>query len=253
VLAAARLGLETGFIGAVGDDAAGEAGLATLRAAGVDLRGVRTRPGVESRQALVLVEVVGGERTVLAHRSPDLVLDAGDIDPVMVTSSRSLLVDAEHPAAAQRAAAIARRAGIPVVCDVDRVEPDTLALVREVDFPIVSEGFAEQFSGNTSPEEALRGLCAPGVRMAVVTLGERGAIARVDGRTVRCPARRVTALDTTGAGDVFRGAFVWELLRGGSAETVLRAACAAAALACRELGAQSALPTGAELEGFLST
>jgi len=88
--------------------------------------------------------------------------------------------------------------------------------------------------------------------MAVVTLGERGAIARVDGRTLRCPAPRVAALDTTGAGDVFRGGFVWELLRGGSAESVLRAACAAAALACRQLGAQAALPDGPELEAFLA-
>jgi sulfofructose kinase len=251
-LAAARLGLEVGFIGAVGDDAAGDASLAPLRAAGVDLQHVRTLPGVESRQALVLVEAEGGERTVLGHRNPALLLEADAASPGAVTSSRALLVDAEHPAASRRAAAIARSAGIPVVCDVDRVEPESVALIREVDFPIVSNGFAEQFSRNTSPEEALRALCAPGVRMAVVTLGERGAVARVDGRVLRCPARDVAALDTTGAGDVFRGAFVWELLRGGSAETVLRTACAAAALACRKLGAQSALPDAAELEAFLS-
>jgi sulfofructose kinase len=247
VLACARLGLRCAYAGSVGDDPAAQAVLAPLARAGVDLAGVRRVAGAPTRRALVLVEEGSGERTILAYRAAALALRPADLDRRAVATSRALLLDAEDPEAARWAAGVAREAGVPSILDVDRCDRERLALARLVDFPIVSQGFAEQFSGDASPDEALRALADAGARMAVVTRGERGAVARFEGRSCSLAALRVAVRDTTGAGDVFRGAFAWGLLQGWSPEAVVRAANAAAGLSCRGLGAQGALPDAAEV------
>ena len=85
----------------------------------------------------------------------------------------------------------------------------------------------------------------------VVTLGAAGALARCGEGFIESPAYGVEAIDTTGAGDVFRGAFVWAVLQGWDVAAVLEAANAAAAMSCRALGAQGGLPSRGELEAFL--
>ncbi len=253
VLACSRLGLRVAFAGCVGGDRAAEQALAPLREAGVGLEGLRHVPGAATRSALILVEGKGGERIVLGRRDPALALAAADLDRAEIARSRALLLDAVDPDASRWAARVAREAGIPVVLDADCLRPGVERLVGEVDFPIVSRGFSEQLSEDASPVEGLRALCAgPAVRLAVVTLGDRGAIA-ASGQSggvalIESPAHAVEVLDTTGAGDVFHAAFTWGLLEGWGAERVLRAANCAAALSCRGVGAQGALPTRDEVE-----
>ena len=143
-----------------------------------------------------------------------------------------------------------REAGVPVFLDVDTPKPDSGALLDRVDFPIVPRGFAESLDEDRSLRGALTHLGAHGGRAAVVTLGAAGALARCGEEFIESPAYRVEAIDTTGAGDVFRGAFVWAVLQGWDVATVLDAANAAAAMSCRVLGAQGGLPSQGELEAF---
>jgi sulfofructose kinase len=124
-------------------------------------------------------------------------------------------------------------------------------VLRAVDFPIVSSQFAESRFGG--PEAALRGLAALGARFPVVTLGERGALGGSGETLLASPAFDVAALDTTGAGDVFHGAFIVAVLEGAGAAAALRIANGAAAMNCRALGAQGGLPTRRELDAFLET
>jgi sulfofructose kinase len=241
VLAAVRLGLTGRLLGAVGDDADGALALAPLCAAGVDVTRVRRTEGTATRSALVLVDA-DGERTVLGHRDPRLALSPAGLSRDAIRDARALLVDAEDPDAARWAIDVAREAGAASVLDVERADPDRIALARSADFPIVSDSFG------ASPEESLELLAGGRARMAVATLGPRGARARWCGRTLEQPAIAVTAVDTTGAGDVFRGAFVWALLCGAPPARVLALAATAAALACTGQGAQGALPSAAEVE-----
>jgi sugar/nucleoside kinase (ribokinase family) len=140
-----------------------------------------------------------------------------------------------------------------VVLDADSVVPGLEKLLARVDFPIVSRALAEAMSGSGGLRGALRELCARGARLAVVTLGEHGALARTGERLIESPAFRVPVRDTTGAGDVFHAAFCFGLLEGLGWEEILRGANAAAAMSCRTLGAQGELPTRAELAAFLRT
>lgn len=247
VLSCARLGLRCAYAGRVGEDAAGEAALAPLCASGVDLADVARVPGSASQTAVILVEVGSGERTILWHRPPALRMPPEAPDPARIAGSRLLLLDAGDPEAAARAASVARAAGVPVVLDADHYAPALDPLLSSVDFPLVSRGFAESFTGHAGVPETLAELERRGARLAAVTLGNRGVAARCDGRSLALPALVVAAQDTTGAGDVFHGAFAWALLEGRSADEVLQAANAAAGLSCGGAGAQGALPDREEL------
>jgi sugar/nucleoside kinase (ribokinase family) len=246
VLAAVRLGLSGRLLGAVGDDADADAALANLRAAGVDLAHIRRTPGTATRSALVLVDA-DGERTVLGYRDARLALRAEELSRPAIRAARALLVDAEDPDAARWAIGVAREAGVASVLDVERADRDGVELAMSVDFPIVSESFC--IDSSESDQVWLARLGAGRARIAVVTRGVRGARAWCGGALLDQPAIAVHAIDTTGAGDVFRGAFAWALLRGAPAPRVLALAATAAALACRGRGAQGALPSEADVAG----
>lgn len=252
LLACARLGLRAAFLGSTGDDDAAKQVLAPLRAAGVDVSGVRTVAETPTQLAVILLDRTSGERTVLWYRDARLALRLEDLSRADIERGRALHIDGGDPEVGLWAAKVAREAGIPVVLDADTPAAGTAELLAHVDFPIVSQTFAESFFGTTSPGEALCGLAGYGARLAVVTLGEIGALARQGDREIESPAYRVPVADTTGAGDVFHAAFVWALLEGLGPEGCLRAANAAAGMNCRAIGAQGGLATRSELGDFLA-
>jgi sugar/nucleoside kinase (ribokinase family) len=100
-------------------------------------------------------------------------------------------------------------------------------------------------------ERALRKLRGPGSRLVCVTLGRRGAMLLDGDRIHHEPGVAVNAIDTTGAGDVFRGAFIYALLRGDAPPEILRFANAAAAVSCTRPGALDSVPTLAEIAELL--
>jgi sugar/nucleoside kinase (ribokinase family) len=250
VLACARLELNCAYVGAVGDDPDAETVLTPLGEAGVDITGVKRVRGVRTRQAVILVEKESGERSVLEYRAPGLALAVADLKRAAIASARALLLDGGDPEVALWAARVAREAGTAVVLDVERSSSALKKLLRFVDFPIVSEGYAESWKAGGAQSEALCELAAHGARLAVATLGARGALGRCEDRVIESAAYRVSTRDTTGAGDAFRGGFLWALLRGMGAEAALRTANALAAMNCRALGAQGGLATLAELDAF---
>jgi sulfofructose kinase len=252
LLACTRLGLRSAFLGSVGDDDAAERVLEPLRQAGVDVGGVRVVAGCPTQLAVILLDRASGERTVLWYRDTRLALRLQDLSRASIERARALHLDGGDPEVGIWASKVAREAGIPVILDVDTPVPGTAELLAHVDFPIVSHTFAERFFGSGSPREALRGLVGYGARMAVVTLGEIGALGRYGEREIESPAYRVPVVDTTGAGDVFHAAFVWALLEGSDAAGCLRAANAAAGMNCRAVGAQGGLPSRVALEAFLA-
>lgn len=254
ILATARLGLRSGYQGAVGEDPTADQALAPLLAAAVECRSVKRVPGGRTRTAAIRVADKGGERRVEPQRDPVVHLDAADVDPDLIRQARLVHVDAEDPAASMRAVELARCIGAATTLDVDVPGAETLALVQKTDFPIVSRGFAEKLSGG-SATLALPDLAAAAGRMAVITLGEEGAVAQLHGgqTLLHCPAFSVEVWDTTGAGDAFRAGFIWALLEGLPAAAVLEAASAVAALNCMAFGAQGGLPMRQELEAFLQS
>ena len=248
-LACQRLGWPSRYVGCVGDDWTGERALAPLRHAGVDVR-VLAKNGLSTRQALVLVESRGSDRTVLEHRDERLRCDLTELGND-VTDGRILLVDATDVAAATRAADRAKRRGQPVLIDVDGPRPGVRDLLRLVDVLIVPDSAIERLVGTGEVGRGLARLAEDsGSAIVVATLGDEGSVALSEGQELRTAAPVVDVLDTTGAGDAFRGGFAAGWLRlgpGAELDDVLRYANVVAALSCRALGAQGGLPSHDEV------
>ena len=251
MVACARQGFRTRYIGSIGSNSHGRLVEETLRREGVDLSAARI-VDAPNQMAVILVDGKHGHRTVLWSRDPRLAMSPANVDAAAVTSGRVLMVDAHDTLASAAAARAARAVGIPTVLDTERVRPKIDDLMREIDVLIVAESFPVAFTGASSTGEGLRRLAElfkPA--LAVVTLGERGSLARCNGREFSTPALPVTVVDPTGAGDAFRGGFIAGWLRhgnGAAVDTLLQYANDVAGCNCRALGAQAGLPTQEELD-----
>ncbi len=253
-LACARLGLRTRYVGAFGDDEWSRRARTPLDDAEVDVVAIR-RADTPGRIAVILVDA-DGERTVLERRDSTLAMTADDIPPSAIAGARVLLCDATHPAASQRALAVAREAGTVSVSDVDLVTPDALAVIAEVDIAIAPAPFVTAWAGTGDLREGLARLAEHCHRAAVVvaTRGAAGSLALCRGEWLETPGVAVDVVDTTGAGDAFRAGFVAALVLLGpdaSLRDVLAFANATGALNCRVVGAQRGLPGFREVMGYL--
>lgn len=251
----ARMGLAARYIGSVGSDPLGALQIESLEREGIDISHVRVVPDAPSQMAVILVEEGVGERTIIWHRDERLTYPPEAVSPEVVASGRILHLDGRDSAAALRAAQLARAHGVPVVIDIDRVyDEDTEPLLATVDYLIAAEEFGAAFTGRDDPLDAAAALAARFPQATTgITLGARGAVFVLDGRPERFPAFEIEVRDTTGAGDVFHGAFIVGLLRGWDVRRTIRFAQATAALKCRRLGARAGIPTAAEAETFLAT
>jgi sulfofructose kinase len=252
----AAMGLRSRCVGATGNDDNGRLMRGELSRRGVDITHLAVRETLNAF-AVILLDDADGERVVLWDREPRLDLASDEIDPGVIRDARLLHVDDVDVEAAIRAASIARDAGIPVTSDIERAGGRTEELIAAVTIPIFAEHVLEPLTGERDFERALRALlqrrpgpCGPGMRMLCVTLGARGAMLLHGDRVYHEPAFPVTTLDTTGAGDVFRGAFIAALLRGDAPGDILRFANAAAAISCTRLGAINGVPTLEETQAL---
>ena len=256
MVACARLGWRARYVGCFGDDENGRRGRSSLADEGVDINACRVASDTRNGMSVILVDERTGERTVLWSRDPGLKLRPEHVDPAAVGAGRVLLVDCHDTAASTAAARHARRAGVRTVIDVERVRDGIEALLLEIDMIITAQDFPAALTGKSAPGAALRAIRdAYHPALVCMTLGAEGSLALVGDVEVRTPAFRVPVVDTTGAGDVFRGGFISGWLRGGDGaevEDVLRYANAVAALKCRGLGAREASPTPAEVDALLA-
>jgi sulfofructose kinase len=237
-----RLGLKARYIGSVGTDDWGKAQLASLRAEGLEVE-VREVAGASSQIAIILLEEGIGERTILWRRDPQLSYPADQLRREMIVNSRILHLDGCDSAAALQAARWAREAGIPVVIDIDEVyDESTHELLSLVDYLIASSDFAED------PRELADRYGCPVVG---ITRGAEGALFVRRGHLMESPAFRVPVVDTTGAGDVFHGAFIYGLLQNWALEDVIQFSHAVAAMKCMRIGARRGIPTLLEVTQFL--
>ena len=247
-----RLGLRTSYIGAVGDDERGRIQMASLRETGMNLDHIQIRAGCPNQSAYIVVDQSTGERTIFWHRPECLAIDPVHVTPEKIACARMLHVDGHDTPAVARAARIARDHGIPVSVDVDNVYPGFDQVLGCVDYLIASAEFPERWTGERDPFRALERIQNEhGMRVAAMTLGPDGALARESGKFIYSPGFAVHCVDTTGAGDVFHGAFCYSVLKGASLRDALEFSNAMAALNCTQLGARGGIATQKEARDLI--
>jgi sulfofructose kinase len=250
----ARLGWRARYVGRFGADDLGAVSRESLEREGVDISASRTMPGATNQFAIILVDARTGERTVLWDRHPSLNMEPADVPSDAVTSGRLLIVDCHQTAAATQAARDARAARITTIVDVEKVRPGIWDLLQNIDAVIAAEEFPAALTGHEHLGESLRAIGREsGASLVCVTLGAKGSLTWCNGREIVTPGFPVDCVDSTGAGDCFRGAFAAACLRmpDGHIEDVLSYANAVAALNCRGLGSRGGLPTAEEVDQLM--
>ncbi|GIW40927.1 MAG: ribokinase [Candidatus Binatia bacterium] len=243
LVALRRWGLRTAYLGSFGDDEAGRISLESLRSEGVEVGIPLVRKGVRNQESIILVDAVTGQRTVLWNRPGELGLRVHELSRETVSSARLLLLDGYDSEVALEAASWARESGTLVMVDLDVPDSKTEELLRRTDLAVVSREFLERFADTRDLRTALRRIARLGPPVAAVTLGAGGSLALAEGHFLFVPALRERVVDSTGAGDVFHAGCAYGVLAGWTLAETLRFANAAAALACRRLGARAGIPS----------
>jgi sulfofructose kinase len=251
MVACQKWGLQTRYAGRVGDDFAGELQRKEFEKAGVEAH-LEVIAGAQSQTSFILVDEPSGERTVLWNRSAEMTIRPEDIERDWVVNSRALLVDGHDTVAAATAARWAREARIPVTADLDNLYSRVEVLLENVDFLVCSKEFPARLTGEKDLLKALPAMQKRfRNRIAAATLGRDGVLAWDGERFHYCPAFIVETVDTTGAGDIFHGAFVYAQLAGWNLDEQLAFSCAAAALNSTGLGARGGIASLSEIRELM--
>ncbi len=250
-VAAARAGAEITFIGALGTDGHGDALAATMTDAGIDRSLVR-RSTAPTGQAFIVVSDTAENTIIVASGANAGVTTLTDAERAAVTRAAVLLMQLELPVSVVlEAALLARSAGTTVMLNAAPAAPVPDELISALDYLIVNEHEAGIMGGSDDLAEA-SGRLASRVGRLIVTLGADGSVLYENGREVaRVPARKVTAVDTTGAGDTYCGAFAAGVAEGRGIEEAAVFATAASALSVQSLGAVPSIPTRDRIEALL--
>ncbi|MBI9102219.1 MAG: hypothetical protein JEY99_07385 [Spirochaetales bacterium] len=240
-----RWRIPSAYGGIVGDDAFGNAIISEFERDKVDTSLVNMIPGAMTPQSAIIINA-GGHRTLINRRESD-----GDYPYIVnekldAVSPQVLLADGYYPELAQ--AALKKFPEAPFILDGGSVHEGTKALAPHADFLLVSESFAKSWTGmgeiqsEEDMEKAVEAIAGINGRYAAITLGERGLIyASPDGKGF-IPAFKVDALDTTGAGDVFHGAFAYCIFWGMDFEESLQFSALAASMSVQKEGARTSIP-----------
>jgi sugar/nucleoside kinase (ribokinase family) len=226
----------------------------SLRGSGVNLDHVRQRRNCANQSAYVVIDQATGERTVFWNRPECLRISPEEIASDQITGAKLLHIDGHDTPAVEHAARIARENGIPVTVDVDTIYPGFDRVLPLVDYLIASSEFPARFTGIEDPFEALIAIQRQHkIGVAAMTLGAHGALALHEGRWIYSPGFIVDCLDTTGAGDVFHGAFCYSVLQKMPLADALAFSNAMAALNCTGTGARGHIANVEEVRHLIAT
>jgi sugar/nucleoside kinase (ribokinase family) len=252
LVAAARLGARTAYATTLGDDELSRFSLAGLEREGVDCSLIQRRPDARPFHSIIIVDQATGQRTILYSAEGVTPLPPTEITEALVANCHVLFVDNRAAAAGLRAAELAHRLDIPVIGDIEpEIEPEVRALLDQIDHLIIGVALAGQITGETEVADMVQVLAGRERACCVVTAGEQGCwYAERGGPVQYVPAFPVQAVDTTGCGDVFHGAYAACIAKGESVAAAIEIASAAAALKATQPGGRSGIPDRAAVERF---
>ena len=248
-----RLGIKTSFLGSISDDPFGIEIVKGLKEDKVDSTFLKVYPGHTSQFAFIAVTKESGNRTIFWHRGTVPHLKKEDVDLTPFTNAEILHIDGLMIEGSIEAVKQAKKMGIKVVMDAGTMRDGSLDLVSMVDVLIASERFADPLMGDkASPEIALKKLHELGPETVILTLGSKGSIGMSEGEINLQRIFPINAVDTTGAGDVYHGAYIYGMLQSWDMKECMRFASAASAIKCGKIGARKGIAGLQEVREFMN-
>jgi len=254
VVAAHRLGMHGQMISSIGDDETGRMILESLDSEGIDTTMMEIVAGGVSPHSEIMVNPESGTRTkfVCSNTLPPIEWNPDQI--ALLKNSDILHVDGTRYDNAMAAIELAKQFGIPVSVDGCHMEADrefNRKMAEKADILIMNARYPKLVAKTETTEQALEYFAAIGPKVVISTQGTRGCLAWIDGKLEEFPAYSVKAVDSTGAGDVFHGAFLAAYMQGKDVRFAIQYATIAAALKCTQVGGRAGIPSHQEILSYL--
>lgn len=247
----AKLGANVDFIGRVGDDATGKTIIDGLKNYGINTEFIKIYNNARSSQSAILVDNQG-ERLIINYPSPDLLADIDWLEQIDFSQYDAILCDVRWHEGAEYCLMKARQLNIPTVLDADVTPQDISRLVSLADHAVFSEPGLKKLTNENDSAKALKLIESMNSGSVYVTKGGSGCIWLEENQEKHYPAFKVNVIDTTGAGDVFHGAFAFGIANQYSTIDTIRFASAAAALKCTMSGGRDGIPNLERVRAFLN-
>jgi ribokinase len=260
IVSTSRLGINSAFIGAVGNDDSGEFLIEDMRTEGVDTRYLFKIKNKQTPVNFIFVIKNTGEKTII--QSPYMQttkVDTKDVTQKMFQGAKLLHTTCIYPDITLRAMKFAKKSGLMISLDLEsqialRGMDELLPFLSYVDILLPNKMGAMTLTKKDSPLEAAKEFIALGIKTVVITLGEKGAVAVTKNATIESPAFKIKPVDATGAGDTFCGAFCFaNVIKEWSLRKSLIFANACAAIKVTQLGARTGMPSLTKALSFLNS
>ncbi len=235
-------GLDAAWAGPIGKDESGDLVLEDFKRFGVDTALVRRYDGYPTPVSTIIAARDSGSRTIVNHRSAEDIYSLPQIDD----EPACLLFDGHALNASLEA--LDRFPGVPSILDAGSMRDATWHLAEKVDYLVASAAFASSvlgtgISGREEAEKALEVLNRHNRRCTVITLGDKGGVWARGGERGQYAAYPVKAVDSTAAGDIFHGAFVYGLIQGWPLQGIVDFAAKTAGISVTRHGGREAFPS----------
>jgi len=253
LVTSARQGVKSAYCGRLGDDDLSLYSLNELEREGVDISPVQHSNGAKPYHAIILVDMPSASRVILFNSEGVEEPDSSVVTEDLINSSRFLFIDHAAYTSGTLAAGFARSHGIPVIADIEWVNlPDLNHFLGLIDHLIVGIDTARAITHKEAVMEMVSELSNPQRAACVITDGVNGCWYNEYGGVVHhFPTYQVDAIDTTGCGDVFHGAYAAALARGENVTRAIQVASASAALKAQCCGGRTGIPDLATVEKFI--
>lgn len=259
-VAVARMGGTVSLIGCVGADLFGRQLIDNLRVQHVDSTHIRIDSNAPTGTATIVVEPSGENRIIVVSGANGKVRQ-NDIDAAeqSIAEAQLIILQFEIPfSIVEYAIDMAIRHHVPVLLNPAPAYPVSDAYLMKADYLVLNETEARFYSGNdvtdeASARQAATVLLKKGVKVVILTLGEKGAYLATAQDKVYVPTSPVSVVDSTAAGDAFVGGLAISIVEGLELRKAIRVANAAGTLAVTRFGAQTSLPSKQDVQTFLST
>jgi sulfofructose kinase len=254
LVAAARLGAKCGIIGIVGDDPYGQFCIDDFKRHNIDTSHLIKDAGNKTSFCICLAEISTMGRSFIAKGGTKRQPTNKELDKKYISTTKYLHLGPIGQPQVQ-AAIWAREMGITVVDDAGYFNPDTDEHTDLIDVFVGSEHYYKGLFHDNNYEKNCKAIQKRGPKIVVFTLGAKGCIGlNDDGEYFAIPAYEgLSIVDTTGAGDVFHGAFIFGLMQGWDVKKTSQFSSAVSAIKCTRLGGRAAIPDYVTVQKFMKT
>jgi sugar/nucleoside kinase (ribokinase family) len=253
IVAAAKLGIKTMYLGKFGDDAYGQAVRSALFKADVDISESKIIPGIPNQSAVIIVDQKNSTRNVFTLKHPKLDIHFKDFENSAYTDGKILYLGSRSIEELKEFAKNGREKKCVVALDLDDAHSETEDVLSHVSILFCPQSYLDNFVQEESVQSKMKFLFEKHkLQIICCTLGAQGSIAYDGKQFYQRDAYKIDVTDTTGAGDVFQAGFLVALLRGKSIDEALQFANGVVALKCMHLGSQEGSPSLTEAESFIT-